>query len=117
MESALEGRAVTNNFLKVVFGANLLFEIELFFFQLVFQRFDLSIRERILHRNRNLLSDLPEQFRVVLRKCGFTQARDTQDAKHPIAKKERSCATRFKTRTDISSLPFFAVVAQYTFPR
>src|ERR1700730_6622786 len=111
MESALEGRAVTNNFLKVVFGANLLFEIELFFFQLVFQRFDLAIRERILHRNRNLLSDLPEQFRVLLGKCVFTQALDAQHTKGSIAEKERRCATGFKTRTDNASVFRLAVVA------
>src|SRR5262249_17616274 len=61
-EDAFQRGTGADDLLEVPGGLNLLFEIELLFGQFVFQRFDLAVSERVIHRDGDLFADLREQF-------------------------------------------------------
>jgi hypothetical protein len=65
LQDALENLAGADDLFEVVLGADLFFEIELLFFELVFEFVDLPERKRVLNGDRDLLADLVQQFSVV----------------------------------------------------
>src|SRR6266481_111753 len=72
LQDTLQGGAVTNNLFEVVFSPNLLFEVKLFFFELVFERINLTKRQRVLYCDRDLRTYLVEQLGVIFSKRMLT---------------------------------------------
>src|SRR5262245_55166294 len=64
-QDLLERRAMADDLFEVPLGPNLILEIELLGVQLFLQFGDLAIGEAILHGNRKLLCDLPQQLDIV----------------------------------------------------
>src|SRR5437879_8602104 len=65
LEDSFEGGALADNFLKIVFRADFIFEIELLRVQLILEFSDLLVRQRILHRNGELTGDLIQQINLL----------------------------------------------------
>ena len=63
-EGALERGTLANDFLKIEFTANFFFEVELFFGELVFQRFDFLEGQRVFHGDGDLRGDGLEKLDV-----------------------------------------------------
>ena len=66
--------AVANDLIEVHLAANLFFEIKLLLRQLVLERGDLSVGQRVLDSDRHLLGDLRKQFHVFFGESVFTAA-------------------------------------------
>jgi hypothetical protein len=63
-EGAFEGGAFADNFLKIEFATDFLFEVELFFGELVFQRVDFLEGQGVFDGDGDLRGDLQEEFNV-----------------------------------------------------
>ena len=74
LQNALENRAAANDFFKIVSRTNFFLEVELFFFQLVFERIDLAKGQGVLHSYRDLFGYLTEELGMFFRKRVLAQA-------------------------------------------
>src|SRR5580700_2995037 len=63
-EDSAQRATISNDLGKIHFRANFIFQIQLLFGELVFQLSNLAERTRILHRNRNLISDLGQKLDI-----------------------------------------------------
>src|SRR6266404_4487814 len=84
--------ALSNNFLKIKFGSNLLLEIQLLHRQLILQRIDLLERQRILHRQRDLCSHLLNKLNICKVKPFRASARQVQCPKRSRSVRQRDAA-------------------------
>ena len=64
-----QGRTFTDNLFEVVFGADLVLEVELLFAKLVRTVHDLTIRERVLDSDGYLIGHMLQQIGILLREC------------------------------------------------
>src|SRR5215469_7492892 len=94
LQSSLERGARADDFLEVVFSANLFFEVKLFFLQLVLEHIDLAVCKRILDSDRQLFGYLTEDAAVLFAKRVFLHARDTQHSQRAISRDQRNNAAR-----------------------
>jgi len=88
-EHLLQGATVADDLLEVVRGLNFFLEIDLFFGELILERGNLPERERVLHRNRNLLRDLGQELHVLLAEASLTAPTDVQGSEGAIVRQER----------------------------
>ena len=66
-QGALEGRALADNFFKIEFAANFFLEIELFFGELIFQRFDFLESQSVFHGDGDLRGNLLKELHILRR--------------------------------------------------
>ena len=64
-ENGADRRTIADDFREVHFAADLGFQIELFLCEFVLQIGDLTVRECVIDRNRNLLGDLAQEIDLV----------------------------------------------------
>src|SRR5262245_16640051 len=76
LEYALERRACADQLLEVVFGPDLVFEVEFFAGEPVLERIDFEISQRIFNSDGDLPGDLLEQLPVVRAEGGLGFADD-----------------------------------------
>ena len=96
-QDLFQGRTFTDNLFEVVFGADLVLEVELLFAKLVRPVHDLTIRERVLDSNGYLIGHMLQQIRIFLRKVLRLQAPHHKRAKGPAVRNERQETTRLKS--------------------
>src|SRR6266850_3516159 len=89
MQSMLEREAFANDLLEVVLRSNLFFQVEFLLRQLVLQIGDLSVSERILNCQRDLVGDLTQEGGIVLGKSILSSAAEAQNAKDAFPANER----------------------------
>src|ERR1700747_3773060 len=73
LQDSLQRRALSDDLGEIHFGANFIFEIELFLRKLVFQALNLAVRQCILNRESNLVSNLLQKMDLVLGEGVITQ--------------------------------------------
>ena len=64
-EGALERGTLADNFLEIEFAADFLFEVELFFGELVFQGLDFLEGQRVFNGDGDLRAHLPKQLDIL----------------------------------------------------
>src|SRR6266568_1063952 len=89
MQSTLERAAFAHDLLEVVLRPNLFFQVEFLLRQLVLQIGDLSVSERILNCQRDLVGDLTKEGGIALGKSILSGAAEAQNAKNPSPANER----------------------------
>ena len=68
IENSFQRRTFADDLFEVVFGADLVLQIELLFAQLVGPLDDLAKRQRVFHGDGDLIGDMLQQPRVLFRK-------------------------------------------------
>src|SRR5262249_10206449 len=86
LQDAFEHPTTADDLFEVVLTANLFFEIQLLFLELVLQRLDLVIGKRVFDGDGNLVRHLFEQLAVFTRECVRTSAFYRQHTKHTVSK-------------------------------
>src|SRR5258706_54529 len=84
LKRALQSSASANDLFEVVFRADLFLEIKFLFLQLVLQRIDLAISQRVLNRNGDLLSYLGQQRCIVFSEGVLVKPPNTENTEHAI---------------------------------
>ena len=67
-QHTLQFRAFAHDFLEIEFAADLVFQVQFFFRQAIFQRLNFPVGASIVERDRQLGGDLVQNFLVFLRK-------------------------------------------------
>src|SRR5262249_19618707 len=97
LQDPLESKATPDNLLKVVLGPDLVFQVELFLHQLVFELLNLTIRQSILNSDGNLLGNLSEELHLIFGPGIFAEAAYNQDTQWPAMSDERDTAAGSET--------------------
>jgi hypothetical protein len=84
LEHPSQGSAVADDLPEIVLRADFLFQVEVLLGQPVFQLTDLAVGLRVLHRNRDLLGHLAEQFDLIRGESVFALPADVHGAQHPF---------------------------------
>ena len=93
IEQSLQRGTFADDLLKVVFGANFVFQVKLFLGELVFEIGDLLEGQGIFDGDGDLRGDLAQQVYVLLAERGIAQAGDVQRAQNTLARDQRDAAT------------------------
>src|SRR5580700_7290152 len=94
-----EGRTLPHNSFEVHLAANLIFQIQFFLCKLVLEISDFTIRQRVLHTDRDLLCNLGQKGRRLAIKSVLFPARQGEHAKRAIPANERHVAERIYALT------------------
>ena len=94
LENAPQGRALADDLTEIVFGAELVFEVELLFLQPVGELKDVAVGQGVVDRHRHLVGHVAEHLQVGGREGVFEPAASAQGAQRPPAADERDPAAR-----------------------
>jgi hypothetical protein len=92
LQHLLQRGAVSDDLFEVVLGPDLVFEVELFFRQLVLERSHLLVHERIVDRDGDLAGGLAEQCDILRRERLVAKPRYVQRGELPLARHQRETA-------------------------
>ncbi len=79
LQDAPQGDALSDNFLEIVVGPNLLFQVDLLFFQLLLEALYAVERQGILEGDRNLLGEALQKIEVRIVVGGLLLGPEDQD--------------------------------------
>src|SRR5688572_4278226 len=88
---------LSNDLFEIAFGANLIFEVQLFFRELVLKLFDFAIGHRIVSGECDLLCDLREKINVLVGERVLSQTSHGQDADGAALSEQWRATSRLKT--------------------
>src|ERR1700739_4075424 len=94
VEQGFQYRTFPNDFLKVVFGANLIFKIKLLFGELVLELGNFLKRQRIFDGNGYLRSNLSQEVLVLLWERRIAKAGDIEGSQGSFTRNEGNATLR-----------------------
>src|SRR5579864_539418 len=92
LESVPEYRAVSDHFAKIKFGADFIFQIELFLGESILEPGNFLVGARIVNCDGNLRRDLSQQHDLVFAKRIVVHAGETQGSDFPSSVRQREAA-------------------------
>src|ERR1700678_3204287 len=92
-----ESRTLPHNSFKVHLATDFVFQIQFFLGEFVFEFSDFTIRQRVLHTDRDLLRDLGQERRRLPIESVLFAARQGEHAKRAPPADERHVAERIDT--------------------
>ena len=93
LKYVLQRGAFPYDFFKIVFGSDLIFQVELLLRQLVLQFSDFLKRQGVIDRDRNLVGHFAEQIQIALSERGLLEAADTQGSEKAFPASKRQPAS------------------------
>ena len=96
----LERGAFAHDFFEGVFGADFLFQVELFVGKLVLEFGDFAIGEGVFNRNGHLVGHAHQEVEVLLREGARAEAGQAERAENPVGGDERHDAAGAETFGD-----------------
>ena len=103
LQDSHQGFTLPNNLLKIVLGADFVFEIELFLREFGLQLGNLAKGQRVVDRDGDLVGDLSQEVRIVFGESVFVEAADVQSAERPVAADERDDAGRLQPFGEVAA--------------
>src|ERR1700722_17545113 len=97
IQNMAECRTLPHDSFKVHLAADFVFQIQFFLGEFVFEISDFTVRERVLHTDRDLLRDLGQKGRRLPIKSIFFPARQSEHAQRAIPADERHVTERIDT--------------------
>src|SRR5579863_1961343 len=94
VQNMAESRTLPHNSFEVHLAADFVFQIQFFLREFVLELGDFTVRQRVLHADRDLLRDLSQKGRRLPIKSILFPARQRQHAKRAIPADERHVAER-----------------------
>jgi hypothetical protein len=88
-QNSPQGHAVTDDFLEIVFRANLILQIKFLLAQRLRPIRQPAKGERVFNGNGDLIGNMPEQFRIPLREVFLTETRDHECTERTAVRNER----------------------------
>ena len=80
-----------------MFGADLIFEVELLACELIFERLDLTKRQGVFYRDGDLVCDLAKQLDLIFGEVSLAKSYDPEGAELAAVDDERDAASRLET--------------------
>jgi len=88
-QNSPQGHAVTDDFLEIVFRANLILQIKFLLAQRLRPIRHPAEGERVFNGNGDLIGNMPEQFRIPLGEVFLTETRDHEGTERTAVRNER----------------------------